>query len=157
VFDLDGSDIGEYIYRIEFYDLYDNMEYDEVLVVVEDTTIPEIVGPNDKSYEEGSLGNTLSWSVLDLKPDEYILYINSTSNKTGEWSNFELLVLNIDGLSPGIYNCTLVVFDTSGNYASDEVFMTVTAKAKRTSGYSIFIAFMTISLAVFTLRKRRKD
>lgn len=154
--DVDGLGPGEYLYRIEFYDQYDNMVYDEVLVVVEDTTIPEIIGPIDKNYEEGSSGNTISWSVLDLKPNEYILYINSTLNKTGTWSNSEALVFNIDGLSPGTYNYTLVVFDTSGNYASDEAFITVTAKTKRTSAYSIILALMTISVTVYTIRKKRR-
>jgi len=93
---------------------------------------------------------------LDLKPNEYILYINSTLNKTGTWSNSEALVFNIDGLSPGTYNYTLVVFDTSGNYASDEAFITVTAKTKRTSAYSIILALMTISVTVYTIRKKRR-
>ncbi len=155
--DLDGHELGEYIYKIEFYDLYNNMITDEVLVVVVDTTLPELLGPSDRSYEEGSLGNVLSWVALDLKPDNYILYINGTSNKTGVWTNSEDIVFNIDGWSQGMYNYTLIVFDTSGNYMVDEVLITVTEKTEKTSGYTIFLALMTISLMVFILRKKKRN
>ncbi|NHJ48595.1 MAG: hypothetical protein FK733_12490 [Asgard group archaeon] len=153
---LDGYDIGTYLFRIEFYDLFDNMAYDEVIVFIEDTTNPELVGPADITYEEKSTGNILNWNATDLNPDYYSLYINGTLNETGLWINTESIIFNIDGLSQGIYNYTLVVYDTSGNYVSDTVIVTITATlTSSTPIYTIVIALLSIPVILFIKRKKR--
>lgn len=157
IVNLDGLELGTYVYRIEVYDQYTNMVYDEVTVIVVDATIPELIALSDITYEENSIGNEINWSVSDLKPDGFYLYINETLNETGLWINSEQIAFNIDGLSPGIYNYTIVVFDTSGNYASDEVIITVTAEStNKTSGYGFVVFLVAISLTVFITRKRKQ-
>ncbi|MFX1561423.1 MAG: NosD domain-containing protein, partial [Promethearchaeota archaeon] len=85
--------------------------------------IPEIA---DIQVEVGTVGNNITWSPTDIHPLFYILYRNDTLLTLSIWTGGSI-AKNIDNLSVNLYNITLVVFDSFGNFARDTVIVTVHA------------------------------
>ncbi|MGM0687388.1 MAG: hypothetical protein ACQET3_10495, partial [Promethearchaeati archaeon] len=121
---VDGLDVGTYNYTLVVYDTSGNWVSDTVFVTVVDTTPPTIDSPEDIEYEFGSTGHNITWTPTDELPDQYEVYRNGSLIDSGEW-NGSPISLGVDGLDVGTYNYTLVVYDTSGNWVSDTVFVTV--------------------------------
>ncbi len=130
---IDGLTVGIYNFTIYVYDLSGNMASDTVMVTVinshtgneQDPFPPIIDEPTDISYEEGMTGNTIEWTLGDQNPGVYEVYMNNSlfvSSTT--WSNGTVTV-NIDGLTVGVYDFTIYVYDLSGNMVSDTVMVTV--------------------------------
>ena len=122
--EVDGLSAGVYNYTIMVYDTSGNSISDTVLVTVVETMAPTIDHPADMDYEEGTTGNTITWSPSDAHPSHHVVYRNGTEVASGNWDGSSITV-NVDGLSVGVYNYTIVVYDTSGNCASDTVLVTV--------------------------------
>ncbi|MHA2030109.1 MAG: LamG-like jellyroll fold domain-containing protein, partial [Candidatus Kariarchaeaceae archaeon] len=113
---VDGLSEGVYNYTIVATDTTDNQAVDTVIVTVLDGTDPVFVTtPNDMQYNEGSTSNTLTWNSTDLHADSYTVYQNGSQVDTGTWTNATEITINVDGLSKGAYNFTIVITDTSGN------------------------------------------
>lgn len=126
--DIDGLSLGQYNFTIILTDLGDFKTTDTVWVFVFDTTKPSINHIGDMQYTEGELGNILLWIPSDTHPLSYEIYRNSTILFSGLWNTTgEAIVLSVDDLSPGIYNYSIIVYDTSGNLDYDNVFVTVIA------------------------------
>ncbi len=89
-----------------------------------DTSLPSIDQPADMDYEEGTTGNTITWTPSDAHPSHHVVYRNGTEVASVSWDGSSITV-EVDGLSVGIYNYTIVVYDISGNWVSDEVIVTV--------------------------------
>ena len=124
---LEGLELGIYNYTIIIYDTSGNSASDEVLVTVVDGTYPIIDGPDDLLYEEGTIGNSITWFPMDAYPVSYIIYLDGAPVKSGKWnSTTETISISADGLSLGSHNYTIVVSDIGGNTASDVVIVTVT-------------------------------
>lgn len=85
-----------------------------------ETTPPTIDHPADLDYEEGTIDNTIEWNPSDAHPSHYVIYRNGTEVVSDSWDGGSVTV-EIDGLSVGAYNYTIVVYDTSRNCASDTV------------------------------------
>lgn len=101
---------------------------DTVNVEIYDGTNPLINHPDDIQYSEGELGYNITWNVSDLHPSSYSFFMNDTLLSFGTWNETnKSLVLNVEGLFPGIYNFTLVLLDMGGNYVSDSVLVQVSA------------------------------
>ncbi|MHA2099858.1 MAG: hypothetical protein ACW99A_14365, partial [Candidatus Kariarchaeaceae archaeon] len=124
---IDGLGKAIYNYTIIVYDTSGNQKADTVFVTVVDITAPSFgITPTDFDYNEESIGNTLTWNVMDIDPNNYTVYLNgSFTGDTGSWSNAVDITINIDGLAKGIYNFTIVVTDVSGNIVKDTAFVTV--------------------------------
>ena len=76
---------------------------------------------------EGSTGNSIIWNVGDQYPNVYNITMNGTLYlDTTIWVNGSIS-LNVDGLSVGTYVFVINVFDGYGNFASDEVTVTVSS------------------------------
>jgi len=121
---VDNLSIGSYVYNLTIYDGSGNMEFHVVTLTVSDTTSPIVNSIPDYEYEQGTIGNILSWSVDELVGAQYILYKDNEVLLTGDLSE-SIIILNIDGLLVGLYNFTLYVYDSSGNFAVDAVIVTV--------------------------------
>jgi hypothetical protein len=121
---IDGLEAGVYNFTITVYDVGSNNISDTVWVSVYDVTWPVIDAPADFSYAEGSTGNTITWTPSDLHPASYIVYRNGTEVESDDWTG-ESIIINVDGLSLGIHNHTIVVLDDSDNYRKDTVMVTV--------------------------------
>ena len=89
-----------------------------------ETTPPTIDHPADMDFEEGTTGNTIEWNPSDAHASHHVVYRNGTEVASDSWDGSSISV-EVDGLGVGVYNYTIVVYDTSGNYASDTVFVTV--------------------------------
>jgi parallel beta-helix repeat protein len=93
-----------------------------------DRTIPILDHPSDIEYVEGETGYKIEWSPNADNPKNYTIYQNGATIKSGFWnSSSEKISISIDGLSTGIYNYTIEVFNEAENYATDTVYVTVTS------------------------------
>ncbi|TFH00844.1 MAG: hypothetical protein E4H14_19235, partial [Candidatus Thorarchaeota archaeon] len=92
--------------------------------LVWDIVIPSVDNPADVEYIEGESGNSITWSPSDDHPKNYTIYRNDTVIVSESWNGSSITV-EVDGLSYGLYNYTLVVTDMVGQTAIDEVLVTV--------------------------------
>jgi len=125
VYELDGLALGIYNLTIFVNDTTSNFDIDTVWVTVEDTTNPVIDSPSDDSYYEDDTGNSITWTITELLVDGYIVYYNGSELDSGAYVNDVGEVIDIDGLSYGIWNLTIIAYDTSGNFVIDTVWITV--------------------------------
>ncbi|MBD3408218.1 MAG: hypothetical protein GF411_19000 [Candidatus Lokiarchaeota archaeon] len=102
-----------------------NWVSDTVIISVHDTTIHTINQPPDNSYEYSTTGNELTWIPVDLNPASYTILRNNTSVESQSW-NGSIITVSFDGLSAGVYNFTIIVYDAFYNSAVDTVIVTVT-------------------------------
>ena len=131
---VDGHNLGTYNYTIVVTDVGGNTATDTVLVIVTDGTPPTIDSPLDIEYEEGQTGNVIVWNPDDLHPAIYEIVKDEDILLSDDWvSTCEPISISVDGLSPGVYNYTIVVTDVGGNTATDTVIVTVTALTTTTS------------------------
>lgn len=123
---LDDAGAGYHNYTIVIVDMGGNVVTDTVIVQIRDIVDPILDSPDDIIYYFGWTGNNITWTAEDLHPGSYVLYLDGDVVNEGDWTeNPEELIFNIDGLEVGTYNYTLVIFDESGNSASDTVMVTV--------------------------------
>jgi hypothetical protein len=123
---VDGLSLGSYTYLILVGDVGLNNAPDIVLVTVVDGTDPTIDSPIDPNVVEGSSGNQITWNPDDLHPSSYEIYSEQVLVKSGLWnSSSESIVFSVDGLPLGVYNITIVVYDTASRIAIDTVYVTV--------------------------------
>ncbi len=130
--EVDGLSVGIYNYTIVVYDISGNWVSDEVIVTVIDTTPPMIDHPDDVEYVVGTTGHSITWSPSDAHPSHHVVYRNGTEVASVSWDGSSILV-NVDDLSVGVYNYTIVVYDTSGNWVSDIVIVTVLPETTTTT------------------------
>ncbi|MHA1927519.1 MAG: right-handed parallel beta-helix repeat-containing protein [Candidatus Thorarchaeota archaeon] len=97
-----------------------------------DETPPIINHPSDINYEEGTTGNTITWTLSDAYPSHYVVYLNDTDIVLAGWHGISILV-NVDGLGVNVHNYTIKVYDTSGNWVLDTVIVTVLPQASTTT------------------------
>ncbi len=123
--DVDGLDIGVYNYTISINDTLDKISIDSVFVTVFDSTSPEIDRPEDIDYELGATGNTINWNASDLDPSSYEIHVDGSIVLDSSWngSNVEY---GVDGFSLGSHSVMIILHDSSDNYASDTVIVSVT-------------------------------
>ena len=114
--DINFLNEGVYNFTIVVFDTNGNSRQDEVIVVVVDATTPGTSTPSDINYEHGSGGNNLTWTGADLHALNYVVYKNGSEHASGPWVTTIAFNVSIDGFIPGIYNLTIIFFDTSGNF-----------------------------------------
>ena len=120
-----GFSVGSYIYTVTFKDLGGNFVTDSVNFTVEDTTIPVITdSPNDFTAHIGYTGQSLSWRVTDLSPNNYTIELQGTGIVAGpsKWWSGNSINYNIpDGFSIGSYIYTVTFTDLGGNLVTNSV------------------------------------
>ncbi|MGY5878752.1 MAG: right-handed parallel beta-helix repeat-containing protein [Candidatus Thorarchaeota archaeon] len=75
-------------------------------------------------YEIGTTGNTMTWNSSALNPGTYELLIDSEPQGKMDWDGGPIAA-DVDGLSVGVYNVTLVTFHVSGHWLSNQSTLTV--------------------------------
>ncbi len=129
-------DPGLYNYTVLANDTFGNEETDTVWVTVADTAPPIVVGPSDFEYEWGDSGNWIEWTTYEYSNDTFIVFRNGTEISSGtyesKWDGIPghsaikgNVTINIDGLDIGVYNFTVIIFDESGNNATDTVLVDI--------------------------------
>jgi hypothetical protein len=134
------------------------------------TPYPWISDPSDASYEEGSVGNNLSWMMGSYYPYYYKIFLDGSEYLSGTWSSYPVTV-NIDGLLAGTYTFTIHIYDHYGRTVVDSVTVTVsevpdttptstTTTTDATNGstpYSFLAAITGIGMvSILGFYKRRK-
>ena len=87
---------------------------------------PKILSSADVDYVQGTTGNQIVWEVTDEDPNDFTIYRNDSLVVTDDW-NGSNIIHNVDGLSVGLYNYTLVLTDISGHIVTDTVWVTVSS------------------------------
>lgn len=145
IIDINGLNVGIYVYQIIIFDQLGNHAFDTVLVNVVDTTTPEIISsPSELTFDYGSTGNNVTWIATDLDSDSYIVLMNNTFFVEDNWSNGTEIVVDLDSLNVGSYNCTIVICDSSGNDIRDTVFINVKG--------TIISEYIFLSLSLITIQ-----
>jgi hypothetical protein len=122
---IDDLSIGIYNFTIIVVDNSGNSANDTVFVTVVDSLNPTVNTPSDVTFTEGTTGNNIFWTGSDLHPDQHIIYLNGTEVISSVWASNVPIGYDIDGLTKGIYNLTISLLDTSNNFVSDTVIITV--------------------------------
>jgi hypothetical protein len=134
-----SSDFGTYT-EYEIYYYYDNGTLafsksmrDGALItyVIRDNfyTPLSVSTPSDFQYVFGQTGNTITWTVqgFEFVEPKFELFKDGVSIQNGTWTSGANIIINVDGLTPGVYNYTIVVKDGVLGNLSDTVFVTVTS------------------------------
>lgn len=110
---VDGLELGPYNYTLFVNNTLGLFAASSVnVLVIQDITPPIVDSPPDVTYHEGQMGNTIIWTPYDLNPNYYEIRRNSTLVKWGWWnSSLETISINVDGLTIGFHNYTLLVSD----------------------------------------------
>ena len=154
---LDGLNPGSYNVTLVVRDLYNNIGSDTVWVTVFAAASPELSAPEDIAYEEVTTGHVINWAVGDRYPGTYAIYTNSRQVDFGSWVN-GTIIWNVDALTPGTYNITLVVQDAASNSVSDTVWVTVTApETPPLSELPGVRTLVLLSLVILVIRSVRKN
>jgi hypothetical protein len=104
---------------------------------------PSITGPVNNSMEEGTIGNSLSWTLFDLNPFTYELRVDGVMKGSGSWNDGDTIAISTNGLSLGSHNYWLNTYDQVGNSASDtfDFFVVDTVAPEITNPSDIEIQF----------------
>lgn len=123
---LEGLNLGQYNFTLYIYDDEANSAVDTVWITIIDTTSPTIDSPADISFKERTSEYNIVWNLTDLNPLKYEIYKNSVRLQQEYWNSlFEIVTISVEDLSYGVYNYTIIVFDSSNNTKTDEVVVTV--------------------------------
>lgn len=123
--DVDEIEEGEHTLVLTIYDVDGNSASGTILIrVIDDNANPTIEDPEDIIYTEGTTGNSIVWDAEDEYPATFEIRFNNTVIYTGSWGGARIVV-NVDGLAPGMYEYELRVYDMSDNMATSSVNVTV--------------------------------
>ncbi len=121
---VDGLSYGIYDFTIVVVDVHLSCVSDTVYVRVSERISPILDSPNDIVYDELSSNNMIVWNPSDAHPSQYTVYKNGSIHVSGGW-NGSAIIVDVDGLSIGVYNFTILVEDVDGNNAIDTVIVLV--------------------------------
>jgi len=121
---------------------------------------PVIEYLSDLTFEEGSLGQTLVWTVSDAYPGTYTIFVNDQEEQTGSWIDGGTISFDVSSFTKGTYEVKLELADENGNEALDTVSVTVTPTSTTTGGSTpgleLWVGFLVLlSMGYYLSRKRR--
>jgi hypothetical protein len=123
---LDGLSLGVHVYNATITNTLGNTTSDVVIVTVQKPPPPSISHPPDVRITQTQTGWSIAWVLSSLYPASYQVRRNGTLVISGPWnSTGELIVVSLNGLSPGVYGYNATITDTVGDTASDVVIVTV--------------------------------
>ena len=88
--------------------------------------------PADIQYVEGEDRHLITWTPFDAHPARYEIFKNGSLVVSSSWGG-DTISIDVDGLSPGVYNFTVVVYDWAESSVSDTVIVTVLQSTTTTS------------------------
>jgi len=157
---VDGLAIGSYTIKFFAWDIYDNNATMLVGVTVSgDLTPPEITPLADLNVQEGAV--EVTWVASDAAPASYqiVNLMDGSILDAGSWDGDDI-VYEWDSLEVGEYYLRCIVYDVSGNFAMDDVKITV-VKAESAPGFDYITLGMTalvliVFRAFFAFKRRFK-
>lgn len=138
---MDGLDLGIWNVTIWANDSYGHEATVTVWVTVVpasagDVTAPVISALADITYEEGTSGHWLNWTVTDANPNEFNISKDGMVLFGRDWTSGTPITYNVSGLTPGVHIYRLTAWDQANNSQFDEVTVTVFYPA---SSYTITV------------------
>ncbi|UYP47466.1 hypothetical protein NEF87_003751 [Candidatus Lokiarchaeum ossiferum] len=129
-YSLTNPGIGEYNVSLFLNDTSGNSVIFSQILYISDS--PQILSHENCSFEQGSENNFINWTCYDSNPAFYQFYVNSVSQGIFAWDGAEINFA-FDGYAIGVYNLTLWVNDTEGNWDQETIFITVVAQTTTTT------------------------
>jgi parallel beta-helix repeat protein len=121
---VDGLAYGTHTATFTVWDTEENSVSDQVFIRVFDDTPPIMSSEADTTVFEDGTDQTVTWEVSDLNPDAYEVRVDGEEDSTGTWTS-GTLSLDLDGLSEGIYEYQVIIYDLDGNSDSDTILVEV--------------------------------
>ena len=108
----------------------DGITQDEVFIIVTND-IPIVTHPEDLNYKVGNINNIISWTITDTSvyQTSYIIKLDGVEVESGGWTSDLTITIEIDGLSVGEYEYTIIIDDGNGETIEDSVIVTVASAA----------------------------
>ncbi|MCY3414012.1 MAG: right-handed parallel beta-helix repeat-containing protein [Candidatus Heimdallarchaeota archaeon] len=126
VIDYAGLTAGDQTILVKVYDIDWNLKTLSVTITIEADQSPTIDSPGNKTYNEGRDAYYIYFTMHDTNPDLMWVYINGTPYYGNvPWTDGATIQLDVGHRTYGIYNVTMYITDTTGNYAKDTVWITV--------------------------------
>ncbi|MGM0687211.1 MAG: hypothetical protein ACQET3_09605, partial [Promethearchaeati archaeon] len=127
------ADDGWHTLHVYATDQASNSAYVNYTFLV-DATAPAVDPVDDISFHEGTTGHEIAWSASDVHPHSYTIYRNGSLYDNGDWTDTgDVITVDLDGLSLGTFNFTVVFADEVGNTMSDTVIVTVMMESTTTT------------------------
>jgi hypothetical protein len=118
--------IGEYEVTVRAIDQNANFAEDVINVRFYENVTPVIEGPDPVEFYYGETGYSLTWNVSDDNIQAYEITRNDQDFDNGTINpDNPVITISLDNLVVGVHNFTLSVNDTSGNFATHSVLVTV--------------------------------
>ncbi|MFX1296486.1 MAG: FG-GAP-like repeat-containing protein [Promethearchaeota archaeon] len=147
---IDGLELGTYVYKIEIFDDSGFIVTDEVIVNVY----------NNPTITSSVFDSIISWNITDthFETCEYIIYRNGIEIKTGSWEPGIPVEISYAGLAKGTYEFLIYATDGLGGLAADFVLITVEGTLTNFLLIGIIIggAIAGIAFLILILRYRLK-
>ncbi len=90
-----------------------------------DNADPVLSHPDDVVIAEGS-PRTINWTMDDLSPSYYVLFLNGSVINEGQWNlSGESVGVSLEGLNLGTFNLTLVARDGLAHTSWDSVMVVI--------------------------------
>ncbi len=98
----------------------------QTLPIYNDGTLPDMIVPEDITYEFNTTGNTIEWTIGDSNPGVFIILLDREIFVSYTlWEN-GTIIIDIDGLEVGTHVFTINLYDLTGNRVTDSVIVMVT-------------------------------
>jgi hypothetical protein len=118
---------GIYNYTIVVNSTSGDSFTETIWITITDTLPPELNSLQGNNYEQGDTNNEISWTFTDNSPATYDVLQNGSEIVTDQpWSSGIPIVLNVDGLSVGTHEFTIIISDTIGNIEVATILVEVT-------------------------------
>ena len=130
---IDGLNRSIYLYKLSIIDSEGNIASKYIEVQVVDTIKPVISEKAETvllNYTEAYY--ILSWNVSDLLPSTFKIFKDGIMLEEGNWEDAEVINYTFSNLIPGHYNFTILVSDTSDNFETSPIFLTIEDKLSPT-------------------------
>ncbi|MHA2002976.1 MAG: hypothetical protein ACW975_03645 [Candidatus Thorarchaeota archaeon] len=123
---VDSLAIGVYLFSLYVNDTSGNNATDDATVTVNRDDIDPVITyePPDIEYAQGARNIIRNWTAKDDFKSTYTIAIDGIVYVSESWES-DTIEFNFAGLSAGVHEVTLTVYDLGGNTASSIVTVTV--------------------------------
>ncbi len=123
---LDELAIGLYVFTLSVNDTSGNIATDDTTVTVNRDDVDPMITyePPDLTYAQGATNIIRNWTATDDFKSTYIIEINGIVVVSEAWES-DTIEFDFAGLSLGIHEVVLTVYDLGGNTASSSVTVNV--------------------------------
>ncbi|MFW9911300.1 MAG: aryl-sulfate sulfotransferase [Candidatus Thorarchaeota archaeon] len=130
-FEWNGADINLDLFSFEAGTHSITMELTNGSIVVQTEsfefdiyppTLPKLVSPGSQMMKRWNDQLVLTWELFDIRPSNWIIYLNGTVRLSGKWSSqSQTIEWTTPLLEVGIYGITFVAQDRAGHCAASKI------------------------------------